>query len=249
MKKYSPLLSVIFILTILFCACKKESGNYKPARSLNDYYPLETGKYITYKLDSLVYLNFGQSFTINSYEVKYVVDSLLTDNLGNPAYRVFRYIRKQDPDPWYPSGTFWAINKQTSFEFVENNMRFVKLEMPIEDGTTWKGNEFIDTWSMNSDFQYMDDWDYVYDSVGLPASIGSIQLDNTITVHQCNEIEGFPEIDTAYSQVNYATEKYGLGVGLVYKEFFHNEYQPNPGGVGFISDGSYGITLTMIDHN
>ena len=30
-------------------------------------------------------------------------------------------------------------------------------------------------------------------------------------------------------------------------KFNHKEYQPNNG--GYVADGSYGITLTMIDHN
>lgn len=249
MKKYFSFLTLV-VLVFLFSSCKKETEDYKPGKSLSDYYPLETGKYITYKLDSIVFLSFGQTQTTNSYEVNYVVDSLLTDNLGRPAYRIFRSIRKLNTDPWYPSGTFWAINTQSRVEYIENNMRFVKLEMPIENGTTWKGNEFIETTSLNSEVKYLDDWDYVYDEVGTAETVGDFNLENVLTVNQHDETIGVPDDPTAYSEVNYGQEKYAVGIGLVYRRFFHSEYQPGTsGGNGYIADGSYGVTLTMIDHN
>jgi hypothetical protein len=249
MKKYFFVLSSS-MLAFAFFACKKQTEVYRPAISISDYVPLETGKYITYRLDSLVYLNFGTRDTVFSYEAKYVVDSNFTDNLGRSAYRIFRFIRKAAPAPWVPSGTFMAIDDTSGFEFVENNMRFLKMVLPIQNGTSWKGNVFIDTYSLNSEVKYLDDWDYVYDSVGLPATVGNYNLDNTLTVHQRDEISGDPSIDTVYSEVNFSAEKYAKGVGLVYRKFFHSEYQPNTGGgTGYIADGSYGVTLTMIDHN
>ncbi|MEO7524313.1 MAG: hypothetical protein ABIT58_09475 [Ferruginibacter sp.] len=249
MKKYFSFLPLV-ILLLLFSACKKETENYKPSSSIRDYSPLETGKYITYKLDSIVYLSFGQTQTTRSYEAKYVVDSLLTDNGERPAYRIFRYIRKQNTDPWSPSGTFWAINTGGTLEFVENNMRYIKLEMPIENGTTWKGNAFIETTSLNSEVKYLDDWDYVFDAVGVAETVGTNNLDNVLTVNQHDETIGDPADAGSYSEVNYGQEKYAKGIGLVYRRFFHSEYQPGTGsGDGYTADGSYGVTLTMIDHN
>ena len=185
-----------------------------------------------------------------SYEAKYVVDSLITDNLGRPAYRIFRFLRKSAPDAWVPSGTFMAVNTINRLEFIENNLRYIKLELPVKDGFSWKGNSYIDTYSLNSELKYLDDWDYVYDSVGAPATVGTFNLDNTVTVHQRDEINGEPGIDTAYSEINFSEEKYAKDIGLVYRKFFHSEYQPATiNTTGFIADGSYGITLTMIDHN
>jgi hypothetical protein len=135
-------------------------------------------------------------------------------------------------------------------EFTENNLRYIKLRTPIRDFYSWKGNSFIDTYSINSELKYMADWDYTYDSVNASITIGSFMLDSTLKVDQRDEIIGFPDIPTSYSEVNYSTEKYAKGIGLVYRKFFHNEYQPpTPGQGGRYVDGSYGVTLTMIDHN
>jgi hypothetical protein len=229
-------------VVILFASCNKTSEY--PNIPIADYLSLKTGQSFVYQLDSLVYTNFGTKDTIRSYQVKFLVDSLIQDNLNRPAYRVFRFIRKQATDQWTPDATCWAIATTDQFEWVENNLRFIKLRRPIENGFSWKGNAFIDTYSTNSSLRYMDNWNYTYDSIGSPYTIGNLAFDETITIRQRDEIIGTPEDPDGYHEINQSVEKYAKGVGLIYKNFFHKEYQPNNG--GYVADGSYGITLTLI---
>ena len=99
----------LIILTFYFSSCKKTETINSP--SIADYNPLQTGKYITYQLDSLVYLSFGTRDTTISYQVKYMTDSMITDNLGRPAYRIYRFIRKNENQNWTADATFMAVNK------------------------------------------------------------------------------------------------------------------------------------------
>ena len=249
MKKY-PLFLFIAAVIISFSSCKKSNDDLQTA-GLSEYFPLTVGKYITYQLDSLVYTNFGTTSEIHSYQVKYETDSLITDNNGRPAYRIIRYIRSTATAPWLSDNTFMAINDTYTLEFVENNLRFIKLHLPIRDYYSWKGNSFIDTYSSGSPVRYLDDWDYIYDSTGIQQQVGTFTLDSCLVVNQRDEIVGNPSDPAAYSEINYSQEKYAAGIGMVYRNFFHSEYQPPviPGGIGYIVTGSYGITLTMIDHN
>lgn len=244
------LLSILTIAVIMATvSCKKSNQEFQSA-SLSEYYPLETGKYITYNLDSLVYINFGTSSVIRSYQVKYEVDAQITDNLGRPAYRIIRYRRDTPTAAWAPDNTFMAVNSGSSLEFIENNLRFLKLKLPVVNNYSWKGNSFIDTYSSSSPVRYLDDWDYMYDSVAMPIQLGSFNLDNTLTVKQRDEVIGNPNDPNLYSEINYSQEKYAAGIGLVYRKFYHAEYQPPvPNLGGYYVDGSYGVTLTMIDHN
>ncbi len=248
MKKIA--LFIFIVATALsFSACKKSNEDFKTA-ALSDYYPLVPGKYITYSLDSVIYTNFGTSIEVHSYQVKYETDALITDNLGRPAYRIIRYIRNTPTAAWNSDATFMAVNTTNSLEFIENNMRFLKLKLPISNDYSWKGNSYIDTYSLNSDVKYLDDWDYIYDSVAVPNHVGSFTLDSCLVVNQRDEVIGNPGDVNSYSEVNYGQEKYAVGIGMVYEKFFHSEYQPPvPGLGGHIVTGSYGITLTMIDHN
>ena len=248
MKQISPLLFIIALI-VTVSSCKKSTEEIETPE-LETYFPLTTGKYITYALDSLVYVNFGAGSEIHSYEVKYEVDARVTDNLGRPAYRIYRYIRNTSADQWRPDATFIAVNAATGLEFIEDNMRFVKLRLPIREGYSWKGNTFIDTYSLLSPVKYLDDWDYIYENVGASEQIGNFTFENTITVNHRDEIIGNPADPDSYAEVNYSQEKFAKGIGMVYRKFLHTEYQPPvPGLGGYFVDGSYGVTYTMIDHN
>lgn len=241
--------TVLFILTaaVVFSSCKKSSEVYQTA-SVTDYYPQVVGKYITYNLDSTVFINFGTKDTVISYQVKFVVDAKITDNLNRPAYRVFRYIRKTPAAPWNPDNTFMVVPTDFTVEFIENNMRFVKLHGPVRDGYTWKGNSYIDTYSLNSSVKYLDDWDYTYDSTNTKQTVGAYTLDNTLKVSQRNEVIGNPNDPNSYSEINFSEEKYAFGLGMFYRNFLHIEYQPPTPGRGGYRLG-YGVKMTMIDHN
>jgi len=180
-----------------------------------------------------------------NYQVKHVVDAEITDNLGRPAYRIIRYIRSSPANAWVPDNTFMAVGTEFTMEFIENNMRFIKLKAPVRNGYTWKGNSYID---LGTDYRYLEDWDYTYDSVNVSATIGSFTLDSTLKVDQRDEVIGIPTDPNSYSEINRSNEKYAKGIGLVYRDFLHVEYQPPTPGRGAYRIG-YGVRLTMIDHN
>lgn len=247
MTKY--FLGFIFILFFI-PSCKKENDNFT-STAVTDYYPLEIGKYITYDLDSTVYyINFGQQANVNHYQVQDRVDARISDNQGRLAYRILRFIRQDASQQWVPNNTFMVVPTANSIEYIENNLRYLKLEQPVKQDFTWKGNSFIDTYSNYTDVKYLEDWDYIYDSVNVPLIINSINFDSTIKVFERDEFLGQdPSIQgTQYAEKNYSVEKYGKGIGLIYRDFLHWEYQgTQPGRPAYYV--GYGVKLSIIDHN
>jgi hypothetical protein len=243
MKKNILLVSIIVVL--IFNACSK-SEEFK-TDTIEDYAPLAIGKYITYQLDSLIFADNIIPFDhVNSYQVKYVVEDTITDNIGRTGFTIRRYINKNMD--WVPDNAFMAINTGNSLEFIENNLRFIKLKEPIRNESSWKGNSYIDTYSANSEVKYFDDWDYVYDSINTPLTVGNTTIDSTIKVAERDDVLGNPNDEDSYSEINFSVSNYGKGIGMVYHQFLHQEYQPpTPGTKGYKI--GYGITLTMIDHN
>jgi hypothetical protein len=246
MKKFLP----VVLCVLLFAACKKESATLQ-VTPISDYAPLIVGKYVTYQLDSLIYINFGTTEAHHIYEAKYEVTDSTTDGLGRKGFRITRYIRTLPSGSFTPDNTFLAVNTGTTFEFTENNLRFLKLVEPFEEGQTWKGNSAIDVSSLGSDLQYLADWDYTYANVGKPQQVGTYNLENTITVNQENDSFNLPVIlpgagpdPTNIATRDYSQEIYSKDIGLVYKNFLHYEYQ-----LAYNGYIGYGITLTMVDHN
>ncbi len=241
----SGLLVAFIIASIFFITgCKKENEEFATA-AIETYQPLKAGKFIEYRLDSLVFVAFGSFSEIHSYRVKYETSAAITDNLGRASWRIFRYIKPLNSGSYVPDATFTATNTGTGFEFVENNMRFLKLIQPFRDGFSWKGNSYIDTRSSNSNVRYLDDWDYVFDASNQPKTIGSFNFDSTVTVLQRDDSTGLPLIpQTQYAEKNLGKEIYAANIGLVFKEFLHYEFQR----VDNTFKG-YGITLTILNHN
>src|SRR3954453_7284710 len=99
MKRVSLFAFGITVLT--WTACKKQSEEFV-STPIESYSPLVTNTFIIYQLDSFKYLPFSLKDTVITYQVKHVIDALITDNLGRPAYRIIRYIRKAPQDPWVP---------------------------------------------------------------------------------------------------------------------------------------------------
>jgi hypothetical protein len=246
--KHNILLAVVF-LTAIFSGCKKTNEEFK-TDAISDYAPLVVGKYITYQLDSLIFAdNIILKDTVFSYQVKHLVQDTITDNLGRKAFTIRRFIRKTAAAEWVADNSFVAVNTGNSYEFIENNLRFLKLIEPIKSGYTWKGNSFLETSSSGSDIQYYDDWDYTYDSVNTPLQLGSVIIDSTLKVAERDEVQGNPDDPAAIiSMVDFSVSNYAKGIGLVYRRFLHQVYQ-NPEGKPYGNKTGYGITLTMIDHN
>lgn len=232
-------------ILLLFASCKKETEKLATA-SIHDYYPIAIGHYITYNLDSTLFIDFGKRDTVIHYQAKDVVDAAITDNLGRPSYRVIRYLRQEDAEPWVASSTYMVTPTEKAIEVVENNLRFIKLAMPVRQDFSWKGNSHIDTYSPDADLTYLADWDYIYDSIGIPLTMNSLVLDSTLKVFERDELLGQdPSIPgTQYAERNYAVEKYANGIGLIYRELIHWEYQ---GAEDYYV--GYGIKMTITGHN
>ena len=67
------------------CTDKTESLSLIP---ISDYAPLTVGKYITYRVDSMVFTNFGRTTEIHKYQMKHVIDAQFNDGMCDPAGRL-----------------------------------------------------------------------------------------------------------------------------------------------------------------
>lgn len=220
-------LFLVPVISLLFSSlsCKREADTFSLV-PVTDYYPLQVGKYIIYQLDSTVFTNFETTKEIHSYQVKDIVDAQITDNENRPAFRVRRMIRDSaGTSDWADLATFFVTPLNNSIEYVENNLRFIKLKSPIRENYFWKGNSYINS---DGNLDYMKSWEYNYSNVGQPYYVGEKTIDNTITVLQSDETIGDPVMfPNNLASVNYSVEIYGKDIGLIYKDFIYWLYQKN----------------------
>ena len=169
---------------------------------------------------------------------------------------IIRYIRTDSTQPWTADNTFAAINTGNTIEWDENNFRFLKLVEPISEGYSWPGNTYIDATSFSSDAPYLYGWTYSYDSLNVPMIINGTVVDSTIKVNEADQIDTSSNINT-FTQSIYSAENYAKGIGLVYRNFLYEQYQPptydTVNNVPVQETApyytGYGVILTMVSHN
>ena len=253
---------IIFLAAISFLfsitSCEKETEEFK-TEAIADYLPLAVGKYITYRLDSTVFTNFGTVEETHRYQVKHVVDAQIPDNLGRPSYRIFRYLRDSSGNqPWVENGTYFITPLTNEAEIIEDNLRFIKLHLPFKLNTDWKGNKYLADDPYASLYTFfnddnMNEWDYSIDQFDNTTTIGNKPVSDVYTVFQIDESINAPV--TNLSQPGYrtlASDKFAKNIGLVSRDFILWEYQPPapgspPSTAGFKT--GFGIKMWMIDHN
>jgi hypothetical protein len=250
------LVSYSCLFSLALCiACTK--SDVLDTAQLADYMPIQPGKFIRYRLDSTVFVNFGQQDTVISYDAKDVVDAEIEDNLGRKSFRVVRYLRSLGSTNEYdytPSLTYMITPGRESIEVQENNLKYQKLRLPVAEGFHWRGNSFLPATPFYAVYQFsndedMDLWDYTYYALHQSIEVNNVVYDSTVSVLHVADSSNVPiDFPDGLAYRNYWNEVYAKNVGLIYKEVVMWEYQPpNSGNPGFRS--GFGLKMSIIDHN
>jgi hypothetical protein len=190
---------LLILFSLLFIACKKdqETVSYDNGYA---YFPVTTGSYVVYDVDSIRYDDFKGTIDTFKFELKEVIESEYLDNSDRNTLRIERY--KKFPGQSWVLTDVWSANRNASnAEKVEENVRYVKLSFPITKSKKWNGNAF------NSEGEM----EYKYSEVHSALTIGSLSFDSTITVQQ--------EADSNLIEKRVKTEIYAKNVGLVSKRY------------------------------
>ena len=243
----------ICLLTFGGCTTKNEELNFS---KISDYAPLQTGKFITYRVDSTVFTNFGRTIEIHKYQMKHVVDAQFTDGMGRPSYRIIRYISDSTAStPWQPDGTYYITSLNDQLEVIEDNRRVIKLHQPIRAEFIWKGNRYLPTdpyeplYNFSND-DAMADWNFRIDGDPTTFSYRGNTYNNVLSIDAIDESFNVPIVNqNVYASLSRSIEKLSKNIGLVYRRHELWEHQPNTGGSGGPYKVGFGITQWMIDHN
>lgn len=258
------LLGLLLLAGCLLPSCKRTTEEFETLQ-VEDLLPLVQGKFITYRLDSLVFINGGKLAVTNRYQVRHVVEGPATDNLNRPTWRINTYLNDSTASgPWVLNGFYMITPLEKRAEVIENNLRFIKLQLPVRENFTWRGNSFLpdrpysDVFATSID-ENMDLWDYTYTGINQSERIGSADLPDVTTILHIDESRNVPMVtDTIYASREYSLEKYAKNIGMVYREHVLWENQPrqrtvgNPPNLVITYDPvrvGFGVKMWMINRN
>jgi len=246
-------LALVVLSALSFVSCSKTEDF--TTEKISDYLPMQTGKYITYRVDSMVFTNFGRDVETHRYQVKHVIDAALTDNLGRPSYRVYTYIRDSAGiQDWATMGSYSVTPLTNQTEVIEDNLRVIKLHAPMKEGFEWNGNTYLpsepysDQYDFNNDND-MKEWNFTYETPETTSDYQGHSYADVYSVMQQDDHFNIPVVDVhTFGFKTYSEEKYSKTIGMVYRQYILWEYQPNPSGSSPYNTG-FGVTMWMIDHN
>ena len=200
--------TIAFGCILLLCvwSCTKKKAEDVAVNIGLDYYPVIIGKYIIYSVDSVVYNDLRKDTTIYKSLLKEKIADAFTDNTGQTAYRIERYIKKYNPAllydsmPWTIKTVYMMNANNKNIQIQEGNNRFCKLSFPVLAKNTWNGNAFNSLGEQTYKYDYVDNAETINNKAFTDVCLVIQKAFHPLTLDQ-----------------NYV-EKYAKGVGLVYKE-------------------------------
>lgn len=197
-KREAIILMVFFVLAGVACK-KKETLSYDKGA---DYFPLQGGAYIVYRVDSTWYDDFSQDTIQHIFQVKERCDTLFETAEGKTAMRIERFYRDNASGEWSTPRIYWAYTENEYAVKAEENRLYVKLQFPVKKGTTWNANRF----------NFLDAEDFRIEKADADTTLNGIVFGSSAFVVSRASYES--KIDK-YRQM----EIYSRHIGLIYREY------------------------------
>ncbi|PZP46958.1 MAG: hypothetical protein DI598_11515 [Pseudopedobacter saltans] len=244
--------SILIFLSVFYISCSKTTidENASQLTPYTDYFTIQVGQSILYRLDSTVLLAFGTDTTTHTYWQKDSVMSVTSDLTGGLQYNVNSYIKPFVGNyDWQFLTSYRVTPTVQNLQLVdEDNLRFIKLVSPVVDGFSWDGNAyFMKNYQPSADdpLSIYQNWNYQYTDKDSIMNLKTGIFSNTVTVKQIDTANA-PSFDPAeYYARSLSVESYAKGIGLIHKKLLFLTWQNSGQSVGYQS-GSYGIELTRV---
>lgn len=236
LKQFVTFCLLPFTICVLLFSChdKTETLNIDYKYS---YFPLDTGHYVTYDVDSISSYNSNHTKDTAHYQLKELVTDTFYDNLNELTYELTLFRRETSVSPWVFDRKWYTKRTQYNAQKTEDDIRFVKLVFPPIPTGTWDGNLYVPTTDPYRNFQ---NWDYHYESVDVPYSINGFNFDSSLTAVDVD--------DATFIEKRLRKEVYVKHIGLVYQEWeLKSKATVTSWDTGQWS--GFSIRMRLIDHN
>lgn len=206
----------LFILVLMTSGCIRSEIEDIEIDSGYDYSPLQVGKYFVYQVDSTEFRPVvgGIALDSSSTFVKELIADSFPDNTGAVTYRLERYERKDNAQPWTIRSVYALTRTEEEFYRTEDNLRFVKLRFPLQEGRKWNPTRFFDNLLevevAGQTIQMFKSWSAEVSAAGRMEEIGNLNFPDVATIVS-SDSENLIE-------KRYAMEKYARNIGLVFRE-------------------------------
>ena len=212
-------LLILGLALFVISACdKRETENFDTnVEEQYGYFPLQSGAWIEYQVDSIVY-DYGQNNQIvqdsTTTFVREEIQESFIDLEGKTAYKIQRYERTSEQNDWESKAIWVAQRTENQAIRTEDNQRFLRLVFPFDKRSEWDGLVY-----MNAEQSVQiageliapySNWEFEVDSLDLAGMIGSFNFDSLLYITEAD--------DNNIIERRYVRSIYAKNVGLVERE-------------------------------
>jgi hypothetical protein len=206
------------------------------------WYPIASGKFIEYKVDTIYYTKAAidtivKIDTVSNFILEAYGDQV-TDFGDSSQYQIIVYQRKNRLLPLNYYRT-WSVRKN-DLKIIksEDELTYIKMTFPVNGLSKWYGNSLMNT--STTDLSFYKDWNYSYINKNQSFSTLNRTFESTTTIEQINDKN---EIEWRYS-----FEVYAKNVGMIYSER-RMVYKQDPTRDWDNPENGYIIRKSIVDWN
>lgn len=207
---------LIFGVVFTMVASCSQDGSDNVSFENSRFFPLSLNSYIEYQVNELVFRSEGNIRDTFTYQLREEVADTYVNDLGETIYLIDRSTRSTETQNWEYLNTSQAYISENLIIRVDDNIPFVKLEMPIRSGQVWNGNQFFDASGGQTiggeSIDYFKEWNYKV-----------LSDDSQLTLHN-ESFDAVLEISLAdfenKIEIRRAKEWYAPNIGLIKKILF-----------------------------
>ncbi|PHN06606.1 hypothetical protein [Flavilitoribacter nigricans] len=236
--KAKPALLILLSALGIFFSCNKSTLEDLDLVMGYEYFPLEVGQSRHYAVDSIIFDPSVQGIvpdTSFGFFREDVVDTL-RDNTGALVFRIERYYRQNSADPWQIHSVVSSSRGEREAVYTENNLRFIKLRFPLQDGLEWDGTAYfpdrIDIELAGESIDFYKGWDNTVVERRAEFQLNGQSVPDVYVVRLA-DLENNIQYRSGY-------EVYAAGKGLIYQEIQVMDSQCE-----FCCNGDLGYCITL----
>lgn len=202
----------ICVVLLSFVACgSDETPGPSAAIENSSFFPLSDGYTISYQVNELVFSNEGNSIDTSSYQLQEVIVDEFKDETGATVYIVDRSVRNGTSGAWTYNQSWQSMIANNRVIRIEDNVRFIKLRLPITPNDTWDGNALFDASAPlelgGETIDYYKNWQSVITRDDISITFDGVTYDN---VYEVTLVDYENNIE-----IRKAKELYAEGIGLI----------------------------------
>jgi hypothetical protein len=181
-------------------ACSKENNDGPELYSARDYFPLDSSNYWIY---DATFINIDAAVgTFDTLRLELKMEYTYFDE-SIQEHVLNRFTRVDSTQSWSEYDVISIAWDALTMQWVEDNLRFVKLTDPVYNNKSWNGNSY----------NILDDWNYYYSDLNTSFEYEEYTFSETIRVEK-RDVKNVIQEQRAF-------EVFAKDVGSVY------EYEAN----------------------